>query len=118
MKCEFCNHPLEFSHHENSKEDMVYQCINCPMLILTAFRNSVKFKLTFVLHKDDKMYTWTNNYDDLTSCIQSFELEKIIGNFGVMGRRLPHVVILKLPQIVNLSADNIISKFNLYMAIS
>jgi hypothetical protein len=107
MKCQFCNHPLKFSHNENNKEVEVYDCLNCP--VLTSFyllhKEGTPIKTTFMLDRNERFYMWTNHYLNNNSYISVLD-----GATAV--RTNP---ILKFPKVMNLTPQNVYEKFAFYM---
>lgn len=109
MNCEFCNKPLRFSHHENSKEVEVYDCTHCPVLVSFYYlhKDGSAIKTTFMLDRNEKCYLWTNNY------IQNISYIHDAGTAAAREGRDP--LILKFPKLMSINPDNIYQKFAFYM---
>lgn len=108
MKCQFCRHPLTFSHHENNKEVEVYECRNCPMLIMQHFfhKDGTAVKTVFMLEKNNHAYLWTNDRLKGYSSITEISFTSAPGH---------NPTILKLPKLVEVTPDNVYQKFSFYM---
>jgi hypothetical protein len=109
MNCEFCKKPLRFSHHENNKEVEVYDCYHCPVQISFSFfhKDGSSFKSTFFINKNERLYSWTNNF--LTG------LSYITDVGGTFGPSTKDPVLIRFPKIMNINPDNIHEKFSFYM---
>ncbi len=103
--CEFCNFHLEFSHSENNI--MIFDCINCPMLISFSFDHNVRVKTVFLLDRNQQIYLWTINYLTETSYISSAYYDILVNG------KIADLV--NFPKIMQVSPYNIYQKFNLYM---
>ncbi len=108
MNCQFCRKPMKFSHHENEKEISVYDCLECPMLIMSSYVNndSDPVKITFMFENKGKSYMWTNDRIKGYSYLQEL---KIADN------PLHDIMLLKLPKLVDVTPENVIKKFSFYM---
>lgn len=108
MKCQFCNQELVYSHHENNKEVSIYDCRNCPMLIMFHYllNETAPVKIAFFLQKNGRTYVWVNNF---------------INNFSYVTEIVvaPSVItsnpILQLPKLVDVTPENVYQKFSFYM---
>ena len=107
MKCEYCKYPIKFSHHENNKEVEVYECLNCPMLIMYSFfhKEGNLIKTTFMLDRNGRTYLWTN--DRLKGHSYISELKPISTPDNPLQ--------LKLPKLVDVTPDNVYQKLSFYM---
>lgn len=108
MNCEFCQKPLKFSHHENNNEVEVYDCHNCKVLTSFYFfhKDGSQFKTVFMIDKNEKSYTWTNNYVKGISYIV---------DVGTSINKDRDPVLIRFPKIMNISPTNIYEKFAFYM---
>lgn len=110
MNCQFCQHPLQFSHRENNQEVVVYDCINCP--ILTSFfhldEDSPPIKIIHMIDRNDRLYLWTNNFINNTSYITDLTV-----TLSSLVYKNP--VVVKFPHIMDITPTNVLQKFSFIM---
>lgn len=106
MKCQYCKLPMRFSHHENNKEIAVWDCLNCPMMVFSAFLGDHRVKTSFFLEKNGKRYIWTNDYVKESTYVSSMEPIKDINHTPI---------ILRLPKLIDVTPENVYEKFSFYM---
>lgn len=109
MNCEFCQHQLNFSHHENNKEVEVYDCTNCPVLTSFSFfaKDGMRMKTAFMIDRSEKLYVWTNNYINNTSSLNEVNI-----------KRQSEPLIIKFPKIMNIDPNNVQEKMAIYLVFS
>lgn len=108
MNCQFCNQPLLFSHYENDKEVSIYDCRNCPMLIMFHYLLSEDklIKIAFFLNRKKRTYVWVNNFIKNSS---------YVNEILVAPSSITNNPVLQLPKLVDVSPENVYQKFSFYM---
>jgi hypothetical protein len=115
MNCEFCGHKLQFSHYENKKEIVIYDCINCTVLVSFHFflgerkaGDPVRTKTNFMIDRHGRTYVWTNNYLENNSNIVDLSVSIDI-------RENTSPLLVTFPKVMNINPTNIHEKFSFYM---
>jgi hypothetical protein len=117
MNCQFCGNILIFCHHENEQTTSVYDCQRCPVLVSFSYsyddtvrlHNDFLAKVTFLLDRKGKFYTWTNNYTKGTSYITDLSVTLVSSMRG------QNPLLIKFPKIMNINPSNVMKKLSFYL---
>ena len=110
VKCEYCDNILKFSHFENKKEIIVFDCQFCPFLISFYFWNEEGgslTKITFMIIKNGQFYIWTNNFIKQNSYISIISTD----NTTLMSSE----PLITFPKIMDITPANIDKKLSFVM---
>lgn len=106
MKCKFCHNNLLFSHKE--EKNSVFECHFCEVYIFFYFDE--KFNITktiFLLDKNQKNYYVVQNLEQKSTYI--ILCDHLINKNSKL---------INVPQIIDLTPENVYEKFNFYLSFS
>lgn len=112
--CPFCKEKAEFCHTENNDTGMVYQCMNCPVLVFLHYSHDSREKeakldkVVYVIDKQGHLYTWTDNYSKRSSYITDL-------NVMLLDLKDKNPILVTFPKLMNVTPANVREKFGFYM---